>query len=305
MSDEIKDFVKWLEPTHLERVIRQELILRTQKIILQAFPSSDVCSHLPLSSLTQPALCSLSRQPQIFGSHCTELFLPLSDIDFVVLHVDPTPNNLRRVANSLTKARMCSSPQVISRAKVPLVKFIDSATGIQVDISFNQENGIQNTAIVNRYLKEFDALRPLVMVLKYYMQCRDLQEPYTGGIGSYALTLMLISFLQQQAHYENGKPETNLGYLLIDFFDFYGNAFNYYTTAISVNSGGGYFNKMNADWYDWGQPFLLAIEDPNDSGAYRQLRRFLPVMSLRSFCCCRERCWSPIVSCAVRKDGIL
>lgn len=227
-------------------------------------------------------------QPQVFGSYTTQLFLPLSDIDMVVLGVDPVRGNLRSLASALVRAKVCPYPQVIDKAKVPIVKFVDTRTGIQVDVSFNQENGVHNTAVVNNYLKEFDALKPLVMVLKYYMKSRDLQEPYTGGIGSYALTLMVVSFLQvrnlsnisiflsfkssniifdtlqQQAHYESGKPETNLGYLLIDFFDFYGYAFNYYTTGISVRDGGSYFNKMNVDWFDYSQPFLMAIEDPND-----------------------------------------
>jgi non-canonical poly(A) RNA polymerase PAPD5/7 len=114
----------------------------------------------------------------------------------VILGVDPYPSLMRKLASAFVRAKVCAFPQVIDKAKVPIVKFIDSKTGIQVDISFNQENGIQNTIVVNRYLKEFDALRPLVMVLKYFMQSRDLQEPYTGGIGSYALTLMAVSFLQ-------------------------------------------------------------------------------------------------------------
>jgi non-canonical poly(A) RNA polymerase PAPD5/7 len=34
------------------------------------------------------------------------------------------------------------------------------------------------------------------MVLKQFLLQRDLNEVYTGGIGSYSLILMIVSFLQ-------------------------------------------------------------------------------------------------------------
>lgn len=145
-------------------------------------------------------------QPQVFGSCATDLFLPLSDVDVVILGVDPSPHTLRMLADSVVRASMATAPQVIDKAKVPIVKFVDSKTGIQVDVSFNQENGIHNTKVVNDFLREYDVLRPLVLVLKHFMQSRDLQEPYTGGIGSYALTLMLVSFLQVRTAFPNRFP---------------------------------------------------------------------------------------------------
>ena len=41
------------------------------------------------------------------------------------------------------------------------------------------------------------------MVLKYYLQQLGLNEPYTGGIGSYTLLIMIISYLQVR------RPTTN------------------------------------------------------------------------------------------------
>ena len=52
-----------------------------------------------------------------------------------------------------------------------------------------------------------------------------MNEVWTGGISSYGLILMTVSFLQHQAHHEQTKID--LGKLLIDFFDLYGRKFNY------------------------------------------------------------------------------
>ena len=42
----------------------------------------------------------------------------------------------------------------------------------------------------------FPCLPPLVLVLKQFLLQRDLNEVFTGGISSYSLILMVISFLQ-------------------------------------------------------------------------------------------------------------
>jgi non-canonical poly(A) RNA polymerase PAPD5/7 len=147
------------------------------------------------------------------------------------------------------------------------VKFIDGPTGIQVDISFNQLTGLANGRIVSKYLSEYSALRPMVVVLKYFLQARGLNEPYFGGLGSYSLLLLVVSFFQLQVHKSHSAPESNMGYMLIEFFDFYGRVFNWYTTGIRVSNGGCYFNKMDRDWFDASKPYLPSIEDPNDSGS--------------------------------------
>lgn len=39
-------------------------------------------------------------------------------------------------------------------------------------------------------------LRPLVLVIKMLVQIYGLNDPYKGGLGSYAITLMVIALLQ-------------------------------------------------------------------------------------------------------------
>jgi non-canonical poly(A) RNA polymerase PAPD5/7 len=45
-------------------------------------------------------------------------------------------------------------------------------------------------------MDEFPNLKYLVLVLKQFLLQRDLNEVFTGGISSYSLIYMTISFLQ-------------------------------------------------------------------------------------------------------------
>lgn len=39
-------------------------------------------------------------------------------------------------------------------------------------------------------------MKPLALLIKYYLKQFGMNEPYTGGLGSYALIIMIISYLQ-------------------------------------------------------------------------------------------------------------
>jgi non-canonical poly(A) RNA polymerase PAPD5/7 len=115
-------------------------------------------------------------------------------------------------------------------------------------------------------------LPKLVLVLKQFLLQRDLKEVFTGGISSYSLILMVISFIQLHPRSEAQKPNANLGVLLLEFFELYGRFFNYYRVGIRINDGGAYVAKseiqkqMDPNY----RPSILCIEDPlnpmNDIG---------------------------------------
>ena len=48
----------------------------------------------------------------------------------------------------------------------------------------------------NFLFQKYPVLPYLVLVLKQFLLQRDLNEVFTGGIGSYSLFLMAVSFLQ-------------------------------------------------------------------------------------------------------------
>jgi len=45
-------------------------------------------------------------------------------------------------------------------------------------------------------MQEFPVLPYLVLLLKQFLNQRDLNDVYTGGLGSYSLILLIVSFFQ-------------------------------------------------------------------------------------------------------------
>lgn len=165
------------------------------------------------------------------------------------------------------------SIKVLDKASVPIVKLTDKRTEVKVDISFNMCNGVKSAELIKTFMYKYPALPKLVYVLKQFLLERDLNEVFTGGISSYSLILLCISFLQLHHRPEQlSTKNCNLGVLLIEFFELYGRKFNYMHTGIRINDGGRYINKeeMQKDMLDGHRPSLLCIEDPllpsNDIG---------------------------------------
>ncbi len=98
---------------------------------------------------------------------------------------------LKALALSLSRKGMASDIVLIAKARVPIVKFVEKLSGFQFDISFDVANGPASAEIVKTKCARFPALRPLVTVLKAFLQQRSLNEVYSGGIGSYALLCMV------------------------------------------------------------------------------------------------------------------
>ena len=65
-------------------------------------------------------------------------------------------------------------------------------------------------------------------------------QVFTGGLSSYALILMAVSFLQLHNRHDASTTKANLGVLLLEFFELYGRDFNYTHTAIRLRDGGAY-----------------------------------------------------------------
>ena len=159
--------------------------------------------------------------------------------------------------------------EVIPNTRVPLVKFTHGPTNVQIDVCFNQKTGVQAAQLMHRYMDALPPLRPLTFVLKYFLAARGLNQPYSGGMGSFMLQMMIVSFLQHRerefAH--NRMPVNyNLGALLVDFLELYSMDFNFITVGVSVRFDGYYFPKgatdRKADFWQPSRPCCFAMENP-------------------------------------------
>lgn len=65
-----------------------------------------------------------------------------------------------------------------------------------VDISLSQTNGVEAGKMINQFLSEMPALRALVLVIKSFLNQRSMNEVYSGGLGSYSIVCLAVSFLQ-------------------------------------------------------------------------------------------------------------
>ncbi|XP_032416466.1 terminal nucleotidyltransferase 4B [Xiphophorus hellerii] len=251
LHEEIKDFYEYISPRPEEEKMRLEVVDRIKGVIKNLWPSAEV---------------------QVFGSFSTGLYLPTSDIDLVVFGKwDTLP--LWTLEDELRKNNVAdeNSIKVLDKATVPIIKLTDSFTEVKVDISFNVNGGVKAARLIKEFKEKYPVLPYLVLVLKQFLLQRDLNEVFTGGIGSYSLFLMAVSFLQLHNR-DVSSPNINIGVLLIEFFELYGRNFNYLKTGIRITDGGCYVAKdeVQKSMMDGYRPSMLYIEDPlqpdNDVG---------------------------------------
>ncbi|GFR42624.1 hypothetical protein Agub_g3555, partial [Astrephomene gubernaculifera] len=139
---------------------------------------------------------------EIFGSYATGLYVPTSDVDLVILDsgCSNVQAGLKALAAALTKRNVGRAIQVIGKARVPIVKFETVEYGnLAFDVSFDVANGPQAAQLVSEMTAAWPMMRPLILCLKLFLQQRELNEVYTGGIGSYALITLVAAFLQLHA----------------------------------------------------------------------------------------------------------
>ncbi|XP_076008841.1 terminal nucleotidyltransferase 4A-like isoform X1 [Genypterus blacodes] len=248
LHEEIVDFFNFMSPRPEEEAMRRDVVNRVEGVIKDLWPTARV---------------------EIFGSFSTGLYLPTSDIDLVVFGKWDRPP-LQELEQALRKHNVAGPYpiKVLDKATVPIIKLTDQETRVKVDISFNVETAVRAAQLIKSYLKKYTVLPPLIFVLKQFLLQRDFNEVFTGGISSYSLILMTISFLQLHPRIDARRTNINLGILLIEFFALYGRDFNYMKTGIRVKNGGAYLSKEEVlkTMGHGNRPSMLCIEDPVQPG---------------------------------------
>eukprot|EP00127_Corallochytrium_limacisporum_P003236 Clim_evm85s147 gene=Clim_evmTU85s147 len=242
---EICDYIQYIEPSEAEKKMRKEVLHRVETCITEIWPLAKV---------------------KVLGSYATGLYLPTGDIDIVVYGEWKTVP-LNTLATALREEKIADRLQVISSAQVPIIKLWDTLSGLEMDISFNTPGGPEAAEEVLNLLEEYPVAHPLIMLVKHFLSQRMLNEVFSGGLGSFSLILMVISFLQMHPRGMGRDPEfmktENLGVLLMEFFELYGIIFNYSEVAISILRNGKYFQKRQRRWKR--PPGILTLEDPMDT----------------------------------------
>ena len=216
----------------------------------------------------------------LYGSHATNLCLPWSDLD-VVLIKRLNGNNISSIQTTFDNSSLLSKLfenirnepwvkdcKLISKASVPIIKLfaIEQYNNMSIDISIQDENhfGLKCVELVKNYIKEYKSLKPLVLAIKNILKRANLNDPYKGGISSYGLILMIVYFLQglklSGLDISPGENNCNLGKLFFNFLKFYGLTFETNKTIIKINDG---MNDKIFNEFDFHTSDLVIIDPLN------------------------------------------
>jgi len=182
-------------------------------------------------------------------------------------------------------------------AKVPILKFNDRISGIEVTLNVNKLVSIRNTHLIHDYTKLDWRVQPLLLVIKAWAKDHNIKDAYNRSISSYSLVLMLVHYLQCGCHppvlpclqeldpkrYDpkanvrtirmdrqpkrwQSKNDWSLKELLIGFLNYYSYTYRFSKDAISVRIGGTIpknrvqnFPSEDNDYRHWK---FLSIEEP-------------------------------------------
>ncbi|KAF8817658.1 Nucleotidyltransferase [Phlegmacium glaucopus] len=286
LDEEIRIFMRYMEPTAQEVRMRKGLVRRFTKLI---------------------ASFNINASVQPVGSYVTGLYLPTSDIDMVLTFQLGLASSLSynyssssRLLVLLGKIRdsgFASKVVDVLNASVPLIRITDKITGIEIDLTAADTHAVRATEAVQKWLQHSSLVKPLLFVVKMFLSIRRCGTTYTGGINSYALFWMVVAWVklempkqkrvassandlssvtaafgglsmskQNVATSSSSSEGEDLGELLIKFLKFYAEEFDCYTNAIRIEPTPAYHTKSYGySRYPITQRYLLSIYDPADA----------------------------------------
>ena len=279
LDEEIRTFMRYMEPTSQEVKMRKDLVQRFTKLI----------TSFNMKASIRPV-----------GSYVTGLYLPTSDIDMVITFPRQTgtlfagySSRLCMLIEKIRDSGFASRIEDVLRASVPLIRITDKTTGIQIDLTAADTHAVKATEAVQEWLQHSSPVKPLLFVVKMFLSIRRCGTTYTGGINSYALFWMVVAWVKLEMPKErpvisfsdygslttalgglsmskenaatssSNSEGVDLGELLMKFLKFYGEEFDYERNAIEIAPTPGYCTKTYGySRYPITQRYLLSIYDP-------------------------------------------
>lgn len=234
LSNEIIAFYNFLKPQQYDHRSREEILSRVRYILNEEYPHARV---------------------KIFGSYPCGIYLPRADMDLVIFtEMCPDSERLPSRKNKINKflwrfqAKLgkkdynlispYSPVVVISKAKVPLLKFKDWATNLDVDISFDNYSGLRTHQTYDAWLHRYPTIMAaLVSLIKLFLHMHMLYDPACGGMGGFTICSLVVFMLWRDEQSRKHFPgvSSGLGRLLVLFFHTYGFQINFRSDAIDMS----------------------------------------------------------------------
>lgn len=128
----------------------------------------------------------------------TFLFLPSgSDFDFYIQLLEPiqdTSKLLYRVMHQLDLSKRFTDFEVVTGARIPILKCVHAVTRFPCDLNFTNNIGVYNSAIMARLLSFDGRIYVLAMLIKCWLKVHNLIG--SNCITSYSALWLLMFYLQ-------------------------------------------------------------------------------------------------------------
>ncbi|AFZ79176.1 nucleotidyltransferase domain containing protein [Theileria equi strain WA] len=239
---ELLKLLDWLAPSKEERIAKEQVLMQLEIVVNALFPNAKM---------------------RAFGSYATGLSLPGGDIDVFIECEGPELCILNMLVYALNRLGLVHSFECIYNTNVPVVKLVDKRTGVRLDISVFQESSNTTTKFIKEKCSAFKYMQPLILLIKLFLQARNLGDTYFGGVGSYLLYCMVLSFLQMHdsSHKEESDDSNSIATLFVDFFYYWGFIRDYDQFCTTVRGHGHVYprNLRNDDLN-----FMFSCESPMD-----------------------------------------
>lgn len=230
LHNEIIEFYEYIKPSQEKHKIRTDVYKQIKALMEEEIPGSTLLA---------------------FGSFCTRLYLPNSDVDLVLVHDQFDKTKLISKAKNVLKkhSELFENLEVLLNAKVPIIKFTHASSNVDFDITFNELSGVQNAEEVKKALEIHPEIKYLLMIMKLFLRQRKMNNTFTGGIGSFLLFCVVLAFLRQykkDVYYRDRDPRAlenlSLAEYLMKFLNFYG-SFEMQRKEIHLADGGAIKKK--------------------------------------------------------------
>lgn len=112
-------------------------------------------------------------------------------------------NALVKLGKRLWKQSYTQNVQVRKKARVPII-CMTTRYGFDVDMAIGGHNGIDTSHYVRKCIEKFESFSTVVLFLKILLQQTDLDKPFTGGLGSYRLYVLVAHHFNKHINIGGG-----------------------------------------------------------------------------------------------------
>lgn len=183
-NDILKGFIRPLESVVNSNKIHNSDVKRRQSLL----------KHLEKSISSKFEGSVLSP----FGSMESGLALKGGDFDLCLQIPNPNQKKVLKRIGGMLRGQGMEDVKIITRAKVPIVKFTDPRSGLHVDISINNTLALHNTNLLAAYAKVDKRVKELTLCVKHWALHRNVSDSVNGTLSSYAWSILVIDHLQSQ-----------------------------------------------------------------------------------------------------------